>query len=64
MENNEKLTITLQEKHSQCGDGCCGYWDTYFQINNGETIIAGEDTATIIESILTELGLNVEVIWN
>jgi hypothetical protein len=61
-EEHIKVTIELDEYHTQCGDGCCTDYGTVTKVNGKELECHNQDVGTIIEGILTELGYNVEII--
>lgn len=57
----ETLHITLAEYDYDCADGCCTNFGTVVKVNGVEMELHNQDTATIIEQILTHLGYQVQI---
>lgn len=58
----EKLKIELNEYYYNCADGCCTNYGTITKLNGKELDLHNQDTGTILEQVLVELGYDVEII--
>lgn len=58
----KKVKIELEEYCYTCGDGCCTTYGTITKVNGKELELHNQDTKTILEQVLEELGYNVEII--
>ena len=59
--NKKKIKIDLIDWTYDCGDGCCTNYGTTTKVNGVEMDLINQDTATILEEVLTHLGYDVEV---
>jgi hypothetical protein len=57
----KKVKINFKEYMYQCGDGCCTEYGTITTVNGKELDLNNEDTETIVEMILKELGYEAEI---
>ncbi len=56
-----KHKITKREYHHECGDGCCDEWGTTWTLD-GEEIYSGPQEDEAFLRILTELGIQAEIV--
>jgi hypothetical protein len=56
-----KHKITKREYHYMCGEGCCDEFGTEWTLN-GKSIYSGPQDEEAILTILTELGIQAEIV--
>jgi len=57
-----KVKVELNEYYYHCTDGCCTDYGTETKVNGKELNLHNQDTATILQQVLEELGYEVEII--
>jgi len=57
----KKVKIELEEYYYRCADGCCADYGTVTKVNGKELDLHNQDSKTMIEQILIELGYEVEI---
>lgn len=59
--SNQSIKIKLHDYSYSCTDGCCTDYGTKVTVNGEELPTTNQDVATILQSVLTHLGYDVEV---
>jgi len=57
----DKIYIELNEYSYNCTDGCCTDYGTVTTVNGKELQCHNQDTATILQQVLEELGYDVDI---
>jgi hypothetical protein len=56
-----KVKVELHEYTYHCGDGCCTDYGTLTVVNGKDLPCRNQDAATILRTVLEELGYEVEI---
>ena len=56
-----KVKIELEEYCYNCADGCCTVYGRVTKVNGKELDLHNQDSKTMIQQILIELGYEVEI---